>query len=84
MAKILQMVVAPGEESPRQIGRVHRDGSITFRGRTYASLGDLPPECKGLRPDVRTHCEWRALYRQIDPERLRRRRMSSQHPLVEE
>jgi hypothetical protein len=58
----------------RQVGRLCRDGSIRFRGRRYATIKDLPPECTALHLDAETHRQWRQLYRAVDP----RRRRSSQ------
>ncbi|MCB1033880.1 MAG: hypothetical protein KDD47_08620 [Acidobacteria bacterium] len=69
MAKILRLAAHRENLGRAQIGRVHPDGSITFRGRQYATIKDLPGECQGLRPDVQTHCQWRALFRPIDPRR---------------
>lgn len=71
MAKILRLQLGGKGEARQQVGRVHRDGSITFRGRKYSTLREVPPECLGLRPDVETHCQWRSLYRPIDPGRKR-------------
>lgn len=51
----------------RQVGRVHRDGSITFRGETYATIKQVPPECLALVPDQETYREWKRLYRAIAP-----------------
>jgi hypothetical protein len=59
---------APSEQSAGLVGRVHPDGSITFRGRTYATIKDVPSECQGLRTDVEAYAQWRRLYRQIAPE----------------
>lgn len=71
MAKILRFALVLDSESQPQIGRVHLDGSITFRGHRYPNFGDVPPECKGLRPDVETYRQWRALFGPIDPRRRR-------------
>lgn len=49
------------------VGTVHRDGSITYAGVKYASIRQVPPECKALRVDVDTYVQWRNLYRAIDP-----------------
>lgn len=51
----------------QQVGRVHRDGSITFRGRTYATLKQVPAECLALLPDLETYREWTRIYRAIAP-----------------
>jgi hypothetical protein len=50
-----------------QIGRVHLSGAITFRGRTYRSIKEVPPECQALRADTETYAQWRRLYRAIEP-----------------
>lgn len=49
------------------VGRVHRDGSITFRGRTYATIKDVPAECQVFRVDVEAYTQWRQLYRAVAP-----------------
>lgn len=67
MAEILRLFPPSDEERLSQVGRVHPDGSITFRGRRYPTIRDVPAECKGLRPDLETHRQWRALYGAIDP-----------------
>jgi hypothetical protein len=63
----------PAGKEESQVGRVHRDGSITFRGKTYPTIKDLPSQCLGLRPDVETHVQWRKLYRAVAPEARRGR-----------
>ncbi|HEX9940762.1 MAG TPA: hypothetical protein VGG03_02000 [Thermoanaerobaculia bacterium] len=55
------------------VGRVHRDGSITFRGKRYTTIKDVPADCLGLRPDVETHVQWKQLYRAVAPESRRGR-----------
>ncbi len=55
------------------VGRVHRDGSITFRGETYATIKQVPPECLALLPDQETFREWSRVYRAIAPPAPRRR-----------
>jgi len=67
--KILPFPAVRGDgvgEGPR-VGRVHSDGSITYRGRTYATIKDLPADWVALRPDVETWKQWIRLYRAIDP-----------------
>lgn len=54
------------------VGRVHTDGSITFRGQTYPTIRELPPECLTLRADVETWTQWRRSYRAIAPARRAR------------
>jgi len=51
----------------RVVGTVHRDGSITFRGRLYRTIRELPDACVSLRADVSSTAQWRALYRAVDP-----------------
>ena len=63
----------PAEKGNEVVGRVHRDGSITFRGQRYATIKDVPAECKAIRPDVETHVQWRRMYRAIAPEQRRGR-----------
>jgi hypothetical protein len=50
-----------------QVGRVHESGSITFRGRTYRTIKEVPPECLAFRVDLETYAQWRRLYRAIAP-----------------
>ena len=64
---------SPSTTGEAVVGRVHRDGSITFRGKTYANLKQVPPQCLSLRPDVETHVQWRKLYRAVAPESRRGR-----------
>ncbi len=49
------------------VGTVHRDGAITFRGRTYRTIRDVPPECVAFRADLASIIQWRSLYRAVDP-----------------
>jgi len=63
----------PAIQEEGRVGRVHRDGSITFRGKTYRTIKEVPPECQGLRPDVDAHAQWRKLYRAVAPESRRGR-----------
>lgn len=69
--KILPFDPGFPEAERRQVGRVHPDGSITFRGRRYSNLREVPPECCALRTDVETHVQWARMYRAIDPRRRR-------------
>ena len=71
--RLLPFAPTPVGRSPR-IGRVHRDGSITYGGKTYSTIKDLPSECLAMRLDVETYSEWKRLYRAIDP------RLKSQRP----
>lgn len=73
MGKVLTLESAPPSRSQSHVGRVLPDGSIVFRGGTYRTFADVPPECRALRPSVETHRQWRALYRPIDPRRKRKR-----------
>ena len=70
--KILPFAATADNEEAR-VGRVHWDGSITFRGKTYPTIKDVPPELQGLRPDVEAHSQWRKLYRAVMPEPRRGR-----------
>jgi len=63
----------PSSKQDGMVGRVHRDGSITFRGTTYTTIRDVPSQCLSLRPDVETHVQWRQLYRAVAPEARRGR-----------
>lgn len=67
--RLLPFTSALEEKTPR-VGRIHRDGSITYRGKTYATIKELPADCLAMRLDVETYSEWKRLYRAIDP-RLR-------------
>jgi hypothetical protein len=49
------------------VGTVHRDGTITFRGKTYRTIRDVPPECVAFRADLASIVRWRSLYRAVDP-----------------
>lgn len=63
-------ILSFAEHSVRQsrvVGTVHRDGSITFRGRLYRTIRELPDACVTLRADVSSTAQWRALYRAVDP-----------------
>jgi len=53
------------------VGRVHKDESISFKGKRYRSMKELPPECAALRADAEAHAQWAALYRAVDPARRR-------------
>lgn len=48
MAKTLRFLLVPEAASRPQIGRVHSDGTITFNGRRYSTLREVPTGCKGL------------------------------------
>lgn len=54
-----------------EVGCVHRDGSITYRGRLYRTLRDLPPTCTAFRADLPITVMWRKMYRAVDPKRRR-------------
>ncbi len=75
-ARVLTFEPRPAAKG-RSVGRVHRDGSITFRGETYATIKQVPPECLALLPDQETYREWKRLYRAIAPPAPRRRWRSS-------
>lgn len=63
----------PAAKETGVVGRVHRDGSITFRGTTYATIKEVPQECQAIRPDVETESQWRRLYRAVAPDSRRGR-----------
>ncbi|MEA2602547.1 MAG: hypothetical protein QOF89_3539 [Acidobacteriota bacterium] len=63
----------PAARETGVVGRVHRDGSITFRGQLYPTIKDVPKDCQAIRPDVETEVQWRRLYRVIAPEARRGR-----------
>ncbi len=65
-ARVLTFEPRP-DDTGRSVGRVHRDGSITFRGQTYATIKQVPPECRALLPDQETFREWKRIYRAIAP-----------------
>jgi hypothetical protein len=65
--------INPAEQMTGVVGRVHRDGSITFRGQRYPTIKDVPKDCQAIRPDVETEVQWRRLYRAIAPEARRGR-----------
>ncbi len=71
-ARVLPFELRPAADG-RSVGRVHRDGSITFRGQTYATIKQVPPECLALLPDQETYREWKRIYRAIAPPARRRR-----------
>ena len=55
------------------VGCVHRDGSITYRGTRYATLRDVPASCVAFRADLPSTVQWRRLYLAVDPERRKTR-----------
>ncbi len=57
----------PSDTHSGSVGTVHRDGAITFRGKTYPTIRDVPPECVAFRADLESTVKWRALYRAVDP-----------------
>ncbi len=73
-ARVLPFVPEPSVRE-RQVGRVHRDGSISFRGETYATIKQVPAECLALLPDLETYREWKRIYRAIAPTATLRRAM---------
>ncbi len=74
-ARVLPFDPRPAGDD-RSVGRVHRDGSITFRGETYATIKQVPPECLALLPDQETFREWKRIYNAIAPPASRRLRRS--------
>ena len=71
-ARVLPFAPEPGA-ADRGVGRVHRDGSITFRGETYPTIKQVPPECRALLPDQETYKQWKRIYRAIAPPGPQRR-----------
>ena len=57
----------PPDTRSGSVGTVHRDGAITFRGKTYRTIRDVPSECVAFRADLESTVKWRALYRAVDP-----------------
>lgn len=54
-----------------EVGCVHRDGSITYRGKRYRTLADVPASCVSFRADLPATVQWRKLYQAVDPRRDR-------------
>ncbi len=54
-----------------EVGCVHRDGSITYKGMLYRTLRDVPASCAAFRADLPATVQWRKLYRAVDPKRGR-------------
>jgi hypothetical protein len=54
-----------------EVGCVHPDGSITYRGRRYRDIRQVPGECPAFRADLPSTLRWRRLYRAVDPRRGR-------------
>jgi hypothetical protein len=54
-----------------EVGCVHPDGSISYRGKRYRTLRELPASCRALRADLSSAVQWRKLYRAVDPKRRR-------------
>ena len=59
-----------------EVGCVHRDGSITYKGTLYRTLADLPASCTSFRADLGAETQWRRLYRAVDPNRRGRKRVT--------
>jgi hypothetical protein len=55
------------------VGCVHPDGSITYKGKLYRTLRDVPASCVAFRADLPSTVQWRKLYRAVDPKRQKRR-----------
>ncbi len=70
--KVLAFVVDAAARGKR-VGRLHKDGSISFKGTRYLSVKELPPECTALRADSEAYAEWVRLYRAVDPAWKRKR-----------
>ena len=54
-----------------EVGCVHRDGSITYKGTLYRTLREVPASCTAFRADLPATVQWRKLYRVVDPKRKR-------------
>ncbi|MCM3877923.1 MAG: hypothetical protein NEA02_16075 [Thermoanaerobaculia bacterium] len=52
-----------------EVGCVHRDGSITYQGKRYRTLADVPASCIAFRADLPATVQWRKMYRAVDPKR---------------
>lgn len=52
-----------------EIGCVHRDGSITYKGTLYRTLRDVPASCTAFRADLPAAVQWRKLYRAVEPKK---------------
>ncbi|MGE5345544.1 MAG: hypothetical protein ACM3JH_06295 [Acidithiobacillales bacterium] len=63
--------VADAAARGKSVGRVHEDGSISFKGKRFGSIRELPSECTALRADVATYALWAKLYKAVDPKRKR-------------
>ncbi len=64
--------VADATARGKSVGRVHEDGSITFKGQRYGTIRELPPECTALRADTATYARWAKLFRAVDPARRKK------------
>ena len=58
-----------------EVGCVHADGSITYRGRRYRDIRRVPGGCPAFRADLPATLQWRRLYRAVDPSRRRLQKM---------
>jgi hypothetical protein len=67
-SRVLPFVDAGAARPAPRVGRVHRDGSITYRGETYPTIKDLPADCLAIRLDQEAYRQWRRLYRVIRPD----------------
>jgi hypothetical protein len=54
-----------------EVGCVHRDGSITYKGMLCRTLRDLPASCVSFRADLPATVQWQKMYRAVDPRRGR-------------
>lgn len=55
-----------------EVGCVHRDGSITYKGVLYATLSDVPASCTAFRADLDAQVQWRKMYGAVDPKKKKR------------
>lgn len=56
-----------------EVGCVHRDGSITYRGTRYRTLLVVPSSCTSFRADLPAQVQWRKLSSAVDPRRRGKR-----------
>jgi hypothetical protein len=69
--RVLPFAGRCGVDSAPRVGHVHDDGSITYRGETYPTIKELPPDCLAIRLDQEAYRRWRRLYRAVRPDARR-------------
>ncbi len=52
-----------------EVGCVHPDGSVTYKGKRYKTLRELPASCVAFRADLRSTVQWRKMYRAVEPKK---------------